>query len=102
MSTDQAARCGVQVIARAAAVLWAPQQYADGLGVGHIARQIDLPRSTIQRIVDAAGALSMPASTPCLKLDRDRCGEIIRKRAAQTGAHFFGGMEQVSLQNHAA
>jgi IclR family transcriptional regulator, acetate operon repressor len=57
MSTDQAdSRSGVQVIARAAAVLRALEQHPDGLSLGDIAKLVDLPRSTIQRIVDALGA----------------------------------------------
>lgn len=54
-ATPQAARSGVQVIARAAAVLRALKDSPDGLSLGELARQLSLPRSTVQRIVDALG-----------------------------------------------
>jgi DNA-binding IclR family transcriptional regulator len=41
------------VIARAADILRALQQNPEGLSLGEIARLVDLPRSTVQRIVDA-------------------------------------------------
>lgn len=44
---------GIQVIARAASVLRALQEHPDGLTLGELARLLSLPRSTIQRIVDA-------------------------------------------------
>ncbi|PDT03249.1 hypothetical protein CO666_16920 [Rhizobium chutanense] len=45
---------GVQVIARAAAILRALKQ--DGLSLGALAKITNLPRSTVQRIVDALAA----------------------------------------------
>lgn len=48
-----AAKSGVQVIARAAAVLRALRDNPDGLSLGELARLLSLPRSTVQRIVDA-------------------------------------------------
>jgi DNA-binding IclR family transcriptional regulator len=46
-------RAGVQVIARAAHVLRALQRYPDGASLGDLAKAVELPRSTVQRIVDA-------------------------------------------------
>ncbi|MFO1033266.1 MAG: IclR family transcriptional regulator [Hyphomicrobiales bacterium] len=43
----------VQVIARAIAVLKACNRLGPGLSLGEIAREVDLPRSTVQRIVQA-------------------------------------------------
>lgn len=44
---------GIQVIARAAAVLRCLENEPDGLSLGKIAERVDLSRSTVQRIVDA-------------------------------------------------
>jgi DNA-binding IclR family transcriptional regulator len=44
---------GVQVIARAASVLRALEGRPEGLSLGQIAREVDLARSTVQRIVAA-------------------------------------------------
>lgn len=44
---------GIQVISRAAAILRSLQDEPDGLSLGAIAKRIDLPRSTVQRLVDA-------------------------------------------------
>lgn len=44
---------GIKVIARAAAVLRALREDNNGLSLGQIADRIDLPRSTVQRIVNA-------------------------------------------------
>lgn len=46
-------RNGIQVIARAAAVLRALKNAQSGMSLGQIAEKIDLPRSTVQRIVGA-------------------------------------------------
>lgn len=46
-------RSGIQVIARAAAILRALRDAPDGLSLGEIAKTLDLARSTVQRIVDA-------------------------------------------------
>lgn len=47
------ARNGIQVIARAAAVLRSLKNVEDGLSLGQIAERVELPRSTVQRIVGA-------------------------------------------------
>ena len=51
-SQDQESRGGIQVIARAASVLRALKG-SSGMSLGQIAELTQLPRSTIQRIVDA-------------------------------------------------
>lgn len=48
-------RSGIQVIARAAAVLRSLEQEPNGLSLGDIAKRVNLPRSTVQRIVAALG-----------------------------------------------
>ncbi|GAB6390098.1 IclR family transcriptional regulator [Stutzerimonas marianensis] len=50
---NDAGRGAMQVIARAAAVLRALEGQKDGLSLGAIAKAIDLPRSTVQRLVGA-------------------------------------------------
>ena len=45
--------CGIQVIARAAAILRTLSANPQGLSLAAIAQQVDLPRSTVQRIVNA-------------------------------------------------
>lgn len=47
---------GVQVIARAAAILRLLGQETEGLSLGKIAKKVNLPRSTVQRIVTALAA----------------------------------------------
>lgn len=49
-------RTQIQVIARAAAILRALENQDLGLSLGQIASQVDLPRSTVQRIVAALQA----------------------------------------------
>lgn len=83
MPTEPAdSRTGVQVIARAAAVLRALEQNPDGLSLGDISRLVELPRSTIQRIIDALGAeqLVMTSSTA----GRIRLGPAILSLAGAT------------------
>jgi len=50
------ARNGIQVIARAASVLRALKGSQTGMSLGQIAERVDLPRSTVQRIVGALQA----------------------------------------------
>lgn len=49
----KAPRRGIQVIARAAAILRALDGENEGLSLGQIAQRVELPRSTVQRIVGA-------------------------------------------------
>jgi DNA-binding IclR family transcriptional regulator len=51
-----ASRQGIRVIARAAEVLRALEGRDEGLSLGQIAKLLELPRSTVQRIVDALDA----------------------------------------------
>jgi DNA-binding IclR family transcriptional regulator len=44
---------GIQVISRAAHILRVLGQNSDGLSLGQIARRVELPRSTVQRIISA-------------------------------------------------
>jgi len=53
MSNDDAERNGIQVISRAAAILRSLENVPTGLSLGEIAKRIELPRSTVQRLVDA-------------------------------------------------
>lgn len=53
---EPAERGGVQVIARAAAVLRALKDHPEGLSLGELAKLLTLARSTVQRIVDALDA----------------------------------------------
>jgi DNA-binding IclR family transcriptional regulator len=53
MKDEGNTRAGIQVIARAAAILRALRDDADGLSLGQIAERVGLPRSTVQRIVGA-------------------------------------------------
>jgi DNA-binding IclR family transcriptional regulator len=50
--SDQGDRSGIQVIARAAAVLRALKG-SSGMSLGQIASRVELPRSTVQRIIGA-------------------------------------------------
>ena len=52
-SESSSVRSGIQVIARAASILCALENENDGLSLGQIAKKVDLPRSTVQRIVNA-------------------------------------------------
>lgn len=49
-------RRGVQVVARAADILRALEGHDQGLSLGQLAERLRLPRSTVQRIVDALDA----------------------------------------------
>jgi IclR family transcriptional regulator, acetate operon repressor len=51
--SEESQRLGIQVIARAASILRALERHPEGLTLGQIAGLVDLPRSTVQRIVDA-------------------------------------------------
>jgi len=55
-ASDRNGRSGIQVIARAAAILRALRANTSGMSLGQIAEKVDLPRSTVQRIVGALQA----------------------------------------------
>ncbi|WP_339648740.1 IclR family transcriptional regulator [Halopseudomonas pelagia] len=50
---DHTRKGGIQVIARAAQIMRALGQAPQGLSLAAIAQQVDLPRSTVQRIINA-------------------------------------------------
>jgi len=53
---DDGKPCGIQVIARAAAIMRALSEHPQGLSLAAIAQAVKLPRSTVQRIVGALEA----------------------------------------------
>lgn len=55
---------GIQVVARAAAILRVLGKSETGLSLGQIAGQVSLPRSTVQRIVGALAAERLVVSAP--------------------------------------
>lgn len=70
----------VQVISRAGAILRALENERDGLSLGAIALRVDLPRSTVQRIVCALESEDLLiAATPKARV---RLGPAIRRLAA--------------------
>lgn len=84
---------GIQVISRAAAILRTLADNPRGLSLGEIAKAVQLPRSTVQRIVDAldgeglvvSGALTGgvrlgPALLPLAAGARFEIAELIRPR----------------------
>jgi len=84
---------GIQVISRAAAILRTLAEHPRGLSLGAIATAVQLPRSTVQRIVDAldgeglvvSGALAGgvrlgPALLPLAVGARFEVAEIVRPR----------------------
>lgn len=80
------ARHGIQVIARAAAVLRALENEEAGLSLGQIAKRVDLPRSTVQRIVTAlADEQLLIAATPNARV---MLGPAIIRMAANTHFNF--------------
>ena len=75
-------RKSIQVISRATAILWALERNPSGMSLGEIARLIELPRSTVQRIVDALdheGLVIASAANKGVKL-----GPALRTLAAAT------------------
>lgn len=63
-SEDKTERGGIQVIARAAAILRAMKDAPSGLSLGQIAERTGLPRSTVQRITGALAAERLLMSSP--------------------------------------
>ncbi len=77
-------RHGIQVIARAATILRALENEVDGLSLGQIAKRVELPRSTVQRIVNAlAEEHLLIAASPNARVT---LGPAILRMAANT--HF--------------
>lgn len=100
--SDEAAqeRNGVQVIARAAAVLRELEGEAQGLSLGDLASRLDLARSTVQRIVKALSdeQMLMPASSK----SRVKLGPLLVRLGASAEIdilHFVKPiMEELSAQ----
>ena len=63
-NTDQSDRSGIQVIARAAAILRVLKDNREGLSLGRIAAEVNLPRSTVQRITGALATERLVISDP--------------------------------------
>ncbi len=61
---DKNARSGIQVIARAAAILRVLKKTQTGLSLGQIAEQVGLARSTVQRITSALVEENLVISAP--------------------------------------
>ena len=79
-------RQGIQVIARAASVLRVLENEKDGLSLGQIAKRVDLPRSTVQRIVNAlADEHLLIAASPNARV---ALGPAILRMAANTSFDF--------------
>ncbi|OGA29232.1 MAG: hypothetical protein A3I01_06175 [Betaproteobacteria bacterium RIFCSPLOWO2_02_FULL_65_24] len=91
-------RRGIRVIARAAEVLRALEGREEGLSLGQLARQLGLPRSTVQRIVNALDAENFViAASPTARVRLGpalmRIADSTRFRIAEV-AHPY--MEQLS------
>jgi DNA-binding IclR family transcriptional regulator len=83
---NRGSRQGIQVIARAAAILRALENESEGLSLGQIAKRVDLPRSTVQRIVSALAAEQLLiAATPNARV---MLGPAIVRMAANTHFEF--------------
>ncbi|PTX03495.1 IclR family transcriptional regulator [Pararhodobacter aggregans] len=63
MSDSDHGRSGIQVIARAAAILRVLRDNTEGMSLGQIADRVELPRSTVQRIVGALQAERLVIAT---------------------------------------
>ncbi|CAI2412787.1 MULTISPECIES: IclR family transcriptional regulator [Serratia] len=59
MSCDDEKAGGIQVITRAAKILDALGEKPNGMSLGEIAQAVDLPRSTVQRIVNALDSVQL-------------------------------------------
>ena len=85
-SGDKSQVQGVQVIARAAAILRVLEDEMDGLSLGQIAQRVNLARSTVQRIVGALAAEKfLIAASPN---GRVRLGPTILRLAASARTDF--------------
>mgnify|MGYP000102417738 CR=1 FL=1 len=79
-------RQGIQVIARAATILRVLENEVDGLSLGQIAKRVELPRSTVQRIVNAlAEEHLLIAASPNARVT---LGPAIIRMAANTNFDF--------------
>lgn len=86
LKSENSVRPGIQVIARAAAILRILESENDGLSLGQIAKRADLPRSTVQRIVNAlADEQLLIAATPNARV---MLGPAIVRMASNTRFDF--------------
>lgn len=94
--SDNTERQGIQVIARAAAMLRALAHHPEGLSLGELAREVTLPRSTVQRIVDALDkeGLVLAASS----VSGVRLGPALLSLAAATRFH-MAELARETLEN---
>ncbi|WP_374594567.1 IclR family transcriptional regulator [Aquabacterium sp.] len=94
--SDSTERQGIQVIARAAAMLRALAHHPEGLSLGELAREVTLPRSTVQRIVDALDkeGLVLAASS----VSGVRLGPALLSLAAATRFH-MAELARETLEN---
>lgn len=79
---NDAPRGGIQVIERAARILKTLKGHPAGMSLGQIAQSVDLPRSTVQRIVGALAAEDL--ITVGTRRGRIRLGPEIADMAART------------------
>jgi len=77
---------GIQVIARAATILRALENEKDGLSLGQIANRVELPRSTVQRIVNALAEENILIAATLNA--RVKLGPAILRLAANTNFDF--------------
>lgn len=77
---------GIQVIARAASILRALESEKNGLSLGQIAQRVDLPRSTVQRIVNALADENLLIAATLNA--RVKLGPAILRLAANTNFDF--------------
>lgn len=86
LKSENASRPGIQVIARAAAILRVLENENEGLSLGQIAKRVSLPRSTVQRIVHAlADEQLLIAATPNARV---KLGPAIVRMASNTRFDF--------------
>ncbi|MBR9908981.1 MAG: IclR family transcriptional regulator [Gammaproteobacteria bacterium] len=77
---------GIQVIARAASILRVLESEKEGLSLGQIAKRVNLPRSTVQRIVYALAKENfLIGATPNARV---KLGPAILRMAANTSFDF--------------
>lgn len=85
-SDSSNSRKGIQVIARAASILRSLENENDGLSLAQIAKKVDLPRSTVQRIVNALMDENMLVSVTLNA--RVKLGPTILRLASNTNFDF--------------
>lgn len=82
MSRQKTAGQSIQVISRAASILRLLGEDTDGLSLGQIAGRVDLPRSTVQRIVAALNAEQLVSVGQ--KAGKIQLGPAIRQLAGRS------------------